>query len=195
MATGFIEAKTSEGAGAARASGGVHVTERYGERQVFEPKLIVMLGCLCIAALAIAGFGRWTGVGVQKLPQSAAVETRHLKFIDAGKGAIDVIDADQDVRISQVTPGEGGFLRTVMRGLAHDRMARGGDSSTPFTLTLREDGRLTIMDPMTRREIILDSFGKPNRDNFARFLKRATAEKTSDASTAGAALSTKGEKQ
>jgi putative photosynthetic complex assembly protein len=158
MSTGFIAAK----APIAKAES--------TERPVISPRLALVMGCLCLAALAIAAFGRLTGVGVQQLPQSEAVAFRDLRFLDGGAGVIVVEDAAGGALVHRFQTGEGGFVRTVMRGMAHERMQRGGDSSTPFRLTLRADKRLTIADPVSGREIILDSFGGPNRDVFARLL-------------------------
>ncbi len=158
MSTGFIPARAPAAKG------------NSGERPVINPRLAMAMGCLCLAALAVAAFGRLTGVGVQQLPQSEAVVSRDLRFLDGGGGAIIVQDAAGDALVHRFQPGEGGFVRTVMRGLAHERMRRGGDSATPFRLTLRADKRLTISDPVSGREIILDSFGGPNRDVFARLL-------------------------
>jgi putative photosynthetic complex assembly protein len=161
MSTGFSDAKA---ASAERAEGPSR------ESPVFTTGLITAMALVCVAALAIAGFGRLTGVGVQKLPTAAAAEMRDLRFLDAGGGAIVIEDAADGKLVQRVQPGEGSFIRTVMRGMAHDRMARGGDSSTPFRLTRRTDGWLIIADPMTGREVILNSFGKPNSDLFSRLL-------------------------
>jgi putative photosynthetic complex assembly protein len=184
MSTGFIEARSAENRQPEFAA---------VERPVFTPRLIGFMGCLCLAAFAIAAFGRLTGIGVQHLPQAATLDVRELKFLDSGRGLIDIRDASDDALVQTVRPGDSGFIRTVMRGLAHERMARGGDSSTPFVLTLRADGYLILRDPMTKREVILDSFGKPNREVFAALLKnggRAAASANATASAAGVAQTT-----
>lgn len=174
MSTGFSTAKPEPAEAAEGPS---------RESPVFTKRLIAAMGMLCVAALGIAGFGRLTGVGVQKLPTAAVVETRDLRFLDAGGGAVVIEDAADGKLVQRVQPGAGGFIRTVMRGMAHDRMARGGDSSTPFRLTLRADGWLIIADPITGREIILNSFGKPNSDLFARLLPGAQKVSAAGAAT------------
>jgi putative photosynthetic complex assembly protein len=170
MSTGLIDAKT--------------VAAAPGDRPVITPALVKVMAALCLAALALAAFGRFTGIGVQQLPTAPAAEMRELLFLDAGKGAIEVRTAAGEALVKRFGPGEGGFVRTVMRGLAHDRMARGGDSRTPFTLTLRTDNRLIIHDPVTKREVILDSFGKPNRDLFAGLLASSGGTTTTAAGAA-----------
>jgi putative photosynthetic complex assembly protein len=180
MSTGFSDAKAVP---AERAEG------PSTQSPVFTTRLIAAMAMLCLAALAIAGFGRLTGVGVQKLPVAPVAEARDLRFLDAGGGVIIIEDAADGKLVHRVAPGQGGFIRTVMRGMAHDRMARGGDSSTPFRLTRRTDGWLIIADPMTGREVILNSFGKPNSDLFARLLPE-----TKTAKAAGAAVTNGGTK-
>jgi putative photosynthetic complex assembly protein len=162
-----------------------------GESPIFTTRLVAAMAMVCVLALCIAAFGRLTGVGVQKLPTADAAQVRDLRFLDAGGGAITIEDAADGTLVRRVAPGDGSFIRTVMRGMAHDRMARGGDSATPFRLTLRTDGWLIIADPMTGREVILNSFGKPNSDLFLRLLPEG-ADKTVKA--AGAAQTNGGTK-
>jgi putative photosynthetic complex assembly protein len=147
------------------------------ESAIFSPRLIGFMGALCVAALLIAGFGRLTGIGVQKLPVSETVASREIRVLDGGKGVVLVESAADGALLLRLGQGEGGFIRTVIRGLAHERMARGGSSAEPFRLALRADGRLTITDTVTGREIILDSFGGPNRDVFARLLPDGATNK------------------
>jgi putative photosynthetic complex assembly protein len=180
MSINFIQAKDPA---AARA-----------ERPVITTHMARVMMFVCIAALAVAGLGRLTGIGVQHVQRGAVVENRALLFQDAGQGVIAVVDDATGEIVHRFNPGEGGFLRTVMRGLAHDRMARGGDGRSPFSLTQRSNGHLIISDPMTGREVILDSFGKPNRDLFAKLLKGGGAMSAADATAAGAAK-TEGERK
>ncbi len=191
MSTGFIEARAE----VARPAGHEPARAGGGERPVFSPQLIGFMGALCLAALVIATFGRMTGIGVQKLPQAADAETRDLRFLDAGGGAIEVRNAADDALVRRLAPGEGGFVRTVMRGMAQSRLARGGDSVTPFRLALRTDGRLIIRDPVTGREVILDSFGKPNRDGFAALLSGGALAAQPAGSPAAGAVQPQGNKK
>jgi putative photosynthetic complex assembly protein len=164
MSTGFNDARAS----AAEPAEGMS-----RQSPIFSRRLIIAMALMCVAALGLAGFGRLTGVGVQKLPSAPVAEERTLRFLDAGGGAIVIEDGADGKLVQRVAPGEGSFIRTVMRGMAHDRMARGGDSSTPFRLVHRTDGWLILADPMTGREVILNSFGKPNSDLFLRLLPGA----------------------
>jgi putative photosynthetic complex assembly protein len=161
MATGFIGARDTSGERRAPS----------GEAPIISARLVGLMGFLCLSALLLAAFGRWTGVGVQQVPRAPVVEQRNLVFSDAGGGVILIKDADGGELVQRIPANEGSFVRTVMRGFAHDRLARGGDSLTPFHLTLRANGHLMLADPVTGREVILDPFGKPARDAFGPLLK------------------------
>ena len=91
-------------------------------------------------------------------------------FIDRIDGGIDVIDAKGDRRIDRLAPGEDNFMRATLRGLVRERKSRGIGAETPFRLTAREDGRLTLDDPATGRLIDLAAFGPTNAGAFARLL-------------------------
>jgi len=63
-------------------------------------------------------------------------------------------------------PGNG-FVRGVMRGMARERHFRGVGMTPPFTLTLWQNGTLSLVDKATGRAIELGSFGPDNRAAFA----------------------------
>jgi putative photosynthetic complex assembly protein len=185
MSTGFIAAKDKT-AGPARGG---------AEAPVLNARILAAMALVCLSALAIAAFGRLTGIGVQKLPQAAIVDSRGLLFLDAGGGAIEIRDADGGAIVHRITRNEGSFIRTVMRGMAQDRLRSGGDDKTPFRLSLHANGHLIIADPVTRHEIILDPFGKPNRDAFGKLLKSGGVVAKSNTVTAAGAAQPQGEQK
>jgi putative photosynthetic complex assembly protein len=92
-----------------------------------------------------------------------------LWFVDVANGAVSV----RDVRareIAMLEPGTNGFIRDVMRGLAHDRLRRGIGAGPPFRLSRWSGGRLELDDTATGRRIDLDSFGIQNKAAFAELL-------------------------
>ncbi|HEY8565935.1 MAG TPA: photosynthetic complex assembly protein PuhC [Beijerinckiaceae bacterium] len=131
------------------------------------------LGIVSLLAFAIlaAGAGRIGGLGFTSEPRAAAVESRALRFTDREDGTVAVHDAGNGGLIALVRPGEGGFLRGALRGLAHDRLRRDLGPQEPFLLTRFADGRLALYDQATGRRLDLDSFGASNADSFARLLK------------------------
>jgi putative photosynthetic complex assembly protein len=63
----------------------------------------------------------------------------------------------------------------VLRGMARERRSRGVDSTPPFRLVRWSDGRLSLEDPSTQREIALEAFGPTNSGAFADLFTRAEA--------------------
>lgn len=100
-----------------------------------------------------------------------AVVSRSLQFHDSAAGEVLVIDANSGQQVAVLEAGSNGFLRATLRGLANERKAKGGGANTPFELTLWEDGGLSLIDPVTGREVGLQAFGQTNARVFAKFLE------------------------
>lgn len=145
------------------------------------PLLVGLSMALCIAIIAIA---RWTGVSESFVSSASSVETHRLYFEDRVDGSIAVTLSVTEPRfhstainVARIEPESNGFLRGVLRGLASERKRRGMGSELPFELNLRTDGRLTLDDPGTGRQIDLRSFGPTNAATFENLL--ADARRTS----------------
>jgi putative photosynthetic complex assembly protein len=131
------------------------------------------LWCLAaIVAVSIAGAaaGRFLGVGDLRVPETAVVESRELRFIDRAGGGVEVRDATTDALLDTIVPGEGGFVRGVMRGFARERRAAKAGPETAVRLMMREDGRLSLVDPATGRAVELNAFGPTNVASFQKYL-------------------------
>ncbi len=101
----------------------------------------------------------------------APVASVDLRFMDQTDGSIRITRAADDGLAGTVHPGEGGFIRGVMRGLARDRISRHIGEQPPFRLALSGDGQLTLFDTATGRLIDLESFGQGNRASFFDLLR------------------------
>ncbi len=131
-----------------------------------------MLGAAGMIAFAIFAVTSLSG-GPPAPPTLAATEiaiSRDLVFVDREQGGIAVLDGDTHATITILEPGTNGFIRGVMRGLARDRGMRGIGPDAPFRLIERTDGRLTLLDPSTDRQIELGAFGQTNVASFAQLL-------------------------
>lgn len=129
---------------------------------------LIALGAMLVAALLAAGAVRLTGIGATHAPEAASVLVRELNFEDRPDGSIAIVEAGR--QIDSVAPGSNGFLRGTMRGLARERKRQGLTPDLPFRLIGHADGRLTLLDPGTGREIDLGSFGPTNAAVFSRLL-------------------------
>jgi putative photosynthetic complex assembly protein len=129
----------------------------------------VLLGLLvAVASLRLSGWNPTVAPG-------AVVAERQLRFADTGDGGVAVIDMATGQTVS-VMRGEQGFLRGVLRGLARDRRMNAVGSAPPYVLSLHDDGRLTLHDPVTGQRIDLASFGPDNAAVFARWLPAAALQ-------------------
>lgn len=129
--------------------------------------LFAAAGLIAVTVLG-AGAARLLHYNASPLPAAQAVTVLHLGFRDRDDGAVEVLDADHDERVSHVfAPGTGGFVRGVLRGLARARRAAGIGATPPFTLTRWSDGRMTLQDPETHQLISLEVFGPSNARPFA----------------------------
>ena len=72
--------------------------------------------------------------------------------------------------VAWIRPGEDGFLRGTLRGLAQARQRDGLGPERPFSLTRYDDGRLALADEATGRRVPLEAFGPTNAGAFARLL-------------------------
>jgi len=98
------------------------------------------------------------------------VDSRDLRFVDRGDGAV-LIYSSRDGRLADtLLPGTNGFVRGVLRGLVRERRADHIGTTPPFRLTRWADGRLSLDDPSTGRHVDLEVFGPTNAGAFAQIL-------------------------
>lgn len=132
------------------------------------PALLIAL--LAVGAVVGVAVARLSGMDPRQAPDAPAVATRSLVFSDRADGSIAVVDARSGALVHTVAPGEQGFIRGAMRGLARERKLRGLGADVPFELVARADGRVTLLDPATGRRIDLESFGPDNLGAFTQLL-------------------------
>jgi putative photosynthetic complex assembly protein len=104
------------------------------------------------------------------MPASRPYQILQLNFVDRDDGGITVTDAANGAVLSDIKPGTNGFLRSMMRGFAHERSRDGIGAETPFTLTRWSDGTLSVTDETTGRRVDLDAFGANQTEPFANLL-------------------------
>jgi putative photosynthetic complex assembly protein len=127
-------------------------------------------GALLVAAVVATAVARYTGVGTTHLPAAAPVAAAELRFLDGADGSVVVLSYPEGVEVAVLPPGQHGFARGVLRGLARDRRLAHLDSGPPFRLVRWSDGRLSLEDPATRRAVALEAFGPDNARVFAGLL-------------------------
>ena len=128
-------------------------------------------GALLAFAFCITLFSRTSDIGVSHMPKSAPYQVLHLDFVDGDDGSVAILDASDGALIYTVAPGTNGFVRSALRGFAHERRRDGIGPAQPFTLTRWTDGTLSLQDEATGRRIDLDAFGPTQAESFARLFQ------------------------
>ena len=131
---------------------------------------LIGAGLLVAVAVTGASVASFAGIGATRVVNTKPVSIRELRFEDRPDGGVAVISAASNQTIDVIAPGQDGFVRIVLRGLARDRMRKEHDRQNPFRLTRWEDGRLSVEDPMTGRSVDLGAFGAVNAAAFARLM-------------------------
>jgi len=147
------------------------------QRQGVPRGVLISAAALVAFSLSATWFARNSGVGGVRMPTEEAYQIRHLDFVDAEDGGVLVRDAATGAVVHRVAPGTNGFLRSALRGFAHERMRDGIGSATPFTLTRWRDGTESLADETTGRRIDLDAFGPTQAEAFAQLLVAKEAVK------------------
>ncbi len=142
--------------------------------------LAPLLGAGGLVLLSVIGVAWlvWFGGPAARAPAAAVVAVREMSFEDRADGSIAVRDAADGQVFEIVEPGEDGFLRATVRGLARARQAAGAGPDLPFRLERRANGQLVLIDPFNAREVDLWAFGTTNAEAFARLLEDRPATPT-----------------
>ncbi len=132
---------------------------------------LMMAGSLIALSVAGAGAARVFGVP-SAIPQSTAVATVMVRFTDAADKSVVATDATTGRELVRYAPDTNGFLRATLRGLVGDRLRVTGaeQPDVPFELIGWADGRLSLEDPATKRDVELEAFGITNEASFAALL-------------------------
>jgi len=127
---------------------------------------------LLAAVLPFAYGGRQSGL----TPEAGAVSDTpvlilDLRFVEEEDTTLRVVAADGEGDVLRVLPpGEGGFMRGVMRPLRRERMRMEVPYGDPYRLARRADGSLTLSDPGANLVLELAAFGATSVAAFASLL-------------------------
>jgi putative photosynthetic complex assembly protein len=147
------------------------------DTEPFPRGALIAAGALVAFSLAATTFVRLERLGSPTIATARPAPARavDVRFTDEADGSVTVRDGHDGHRIETLAPGTNGFVRSVMRGLAHERTRRGLGPAEPFRVAQARGGQLTLEDPATGRLIDLDAFGAPNSAAFAEMLPKRVA--------------------
>jgi putative photosynthetic complex assembly protein len=127
-------------------------------------------GVLIATSLVLATVAALTDYGATRLHLEPVVAERDLAFKDSPAGAIEVYDVKSDRQIVSLAPGESGFIRVVLRGLARERVIHGEGPAAAFRLRQHTNGMASLEDLATGKIVTLTAFGNSNADAFLKLL-------------------------
>lgn len=131
---------------------------------------VLTLAGIVVTTVVTVATARMSGYQPPAPEVSAVVASRELAFHDDGAGSVLVYDWQSGEKLAVLAPGEGSFVRGVMRSLTRERRSREEGSDIPFQITRHRDGSLVLEDPATGERIELQAFGPANAGAFAALL-------------------------
>lgn len=134
---------------------------------------IAMLVCMIVVGVAAA---KLAGFDPREPIDSDMLMSASLRFEDAGTGTVQIYTWPGDALVTTLAPGEGSFIRGVLRSFARERRSRDLDGTQPFRLARHVDGTLSIEDTATGKQIHLQAFGPDNAGAFASLLQASLAK-------------------
>ncbi|MCP9625686.1 photosynthetic complex assembly protein PuhC [Rhodopseudomonas palustris] len=144
-----------------------------------------LIGAAAIVLFAIGAGAtvRLTGYGHSHMTPPAVVESVDLTFEDSPDGLVNIYRASDHSLVRSIHPGESGFVRVAMRGLARERMLAGVGAAPPFVLARHSNGQYTLSDTATRKVLDLNAFGADNLRAFSQLMPGPTVGTANDKQT------------
>lgn len=140
------------------------------KNQAIPRAALIGAGFLVVMSLVVTTAHVHFGFGAGVHGPGDVLHERQLVFTDQTTGGILVLDGESGELVQAYEPGDGNFVRNLMRILARERKIVGGSSDVPFRLIMREGGYLSLEDPITARSIELNAFGQDNLATFVSLL-------------------------
>ena len=117
--------------------------------------------------------------GPPEKPESNIVASVTLAVLDADNGVVKVLSAENYSELRVYGPGEGSFLRGVIRTLVRERASRNIESAPTFDLELTDRGGLILSDQTTGYWIAIEAFGPASYREFRAIFDRARNDSSS----------------
>jgi putative photosynthetic complex assembly protein len=126
---------------------------------------VVIVTILVVTAARLTGFSP-----VQDLGASEVLQSKLLRFEDAGDGSVSIIDGTTGKLVASAEPGTNGFLRGTLRGLMRVRKKGEVSYGAPYRLERLRNGQLMLIDTASGIRLDLNAYGQTNAAVFAAFL-------------------------
>ncbi|MEM8571210.1 MAG: photosynthetic complex assembly protein PuhC [Pseudomonadota bacterium] len=146
------------------------VTRLEEDREKIPRIMILAVGLLLLACLALVSYARLTDRPLVAKPEEGAIaQERILHLYSQFSGAVRILDGSGSL-IADLGPNEGGFISGVGRALARERAKSGIPADAPVRLVQYSDGRMALHDDLSGWRVELLGFGRKNAAAFAALL-------------------------
>jgi putative photosynthetic complex assembly protein len=131
---------------------------------------MIVLGAVVLVTLVAVATARLAGYRPAPPAAGAVVASADLRFEDAAAGVVRIYDWHSGRVLADLEPGDGSFIRGVLRSLVRERRSHELGTVAPFHIARHADGKLILEDRATGRRIELQAFGPTNAGAFAALL-------------------------
>ena len=151
------------------------------------PPAIIVGGGLVMAVSLLAVSSARMGVAPRQAHPASAVAAAYDFRVSApdAAGFETVLSARDGRAVAPLSDKGDDFLPSLVDKLRQERALKGLHGDASFRLVRFADGRVSLQDPVTGRELNLESFGSVNEANAARLIAEGQAV-DGQASTKGA---------
>ena len=128
-------------------------------------------GAMVASILFVIGFQIFNFEPVNVSPNSSIISSK-LIYIEQSDDLATKILNEKGAILVEHPKGEQSFVSTVLTVINRDRLKKNLDKSGPLILQQKENGRLSIFDPSSEKELDLMGFGEDNILVFRDILDR-----------------------
>lgn len=140
------------------------------------PAIIIGGGLVMAVSLLVVVSARMGVAPRQTRPVAAAVASYDFRVsAPDSTGMETVLSARNGARVGPLAGRGDDFLPSLVDKLHQERRLKGLADTAPFRLVRFSDGRVSMQDPVTGRELNLESFGSVNEANAARLIDEGQA--------------------
>ena len=121
----------------------------------------LVLGAMVSSIIFVIGFQVFNFEPINVSPNSTII-TSKLIYIEQSEDLATKILNENGAILVEYPKGEQSFVSTVLTVINRDRLKRNLDKSDPLILQKKDNGRISIFDPSSKKEIDLMAFGEDN---------------------------------
>ena len=121
----------------------------------------LVLGAMVSSIIFVIGFQVFNFEPINVSPNSTII-TSKLIYIEQSDDLATKILNENGAILVEYPKGEQSFVSTVLTVINRDRLKKNLDKSDPLILQKKDNGRISIFDPSSKKEIDLMAFGEDN---------------------------------